>query len=207
MKSSKPEKIKYCYGYVRVSLKELNEENQKIAIRSFAQLKGWKIKKFFTDVGVSGAIPPWERPGFKELLTTVEKEPLPVLIYELSRLGRTFYETLRALQDLESKNAPVIAVSEKESFLQNLDPSVRKLIIAIFSWVAEREREVLIQRTKEGMMRAKLQGVHIGRPRKEINMKEVEKLLKKGVSKSAIAKILGVSYATLYRKLKEVQKG
>jgi len=58
-------------------------------------------------------------------------------VYELSRLGRTFYETLRVIQELDS---PIITVSDKEKFLQNLDPQVRKLVITVLVWATGRKR-------------------------------------------------------------------
>jgi len=193
---------KECYAYIRVSLKEENPENQEIALKTWAGINGYRIVEFFRDVGVSGSVKPLNRPAFKELLNRVRENPKPVLIYELSRLGRSFYETLEALKTLEELNSPVIAVSPKEEFLQNLDPSVRKLIIAIFTWVAERERELLIQRTKEGLVRAKLEGKHVGRPKKEIDLKKVKELKAKGLSYRDIARLLDVSYTTLWRRLK-----
>jgi len=194
-----------AYAYIRVSLKEENPENQEVAIKVWAEVNGYSIIEWFRDIGVSGAVKPIDRPGFQALIERVREKPRPVLIYELSRLGRSFYETLEALRALEELGAPVIAVSPKEGFLQNLDPSVRKLILAIFSWVAERERELLIQRTKEGMLRAKLQGRHVGRPRKPIDLNKVRELREKGLSLADIARLMGVSYSTLRRRLKEAQ--
>ena len=197
--------MREAYAYVRVSLSEEHPENQEVAIREWARLNGYNVIGWFKDIGVSGAVPPWEREGFKRLLEAARQKPRPVLIYELSRLGRTFYETLRALQELEALGAPIIAVSPKEAFLANLDPQVRKLILAILTWVAERERELLRQRTKEGMLRAKLQGKHIGRPRKKVDLRLVKKYREKGLSYADIARLLGVSYSTLRRRLKELE--
>jgi len=204
-KASTLDSPREAYAYVRVSLKEENPENQEVAIKVWAEVNGYSIIEWFRDIGVSGAVKPIDRPGFKQLLERVREKPRPVLIYELSRLGRSFYETLEALRALEELGAPVIAVSPKEGFLQNLDPSVRKLILAIFSWVAERERELLIQRTKEGMLRAKLQGKHVGRPRKPIDLNKVRELREKGLSLADISRLMGVSYSTLRRRLKEAQ--
>ena len=133
-------------------------------------------------------------------------KPRPVLVYELSRIGQSFYETLRALQELEAMGAPVIPVSQRERFLQDLDDQVRKLVIAVLAWAAERERELLRQRTREGMLRAKLEGKHVGRPRKRIDMERVRRLREKGLSYRAIARLLGVSYNTLLRRIRE-EKG
>ncbi|MGC8618844.1 MAG: recombinase family protein [Thermoplasmata archaeon] len=72
--------------------------------------------------------------------------------------------------------------------------------MAIFSWVAEREREMLIERTKNGLERAKKEGKKLGRPAREINWKEVEKYREKGISYSAISRILDIPYPTLIRR-------
>ncbi len=73
----------------------------------------------------------------------------------------------------------------------------------MLAWAAERERELLRQRTIGGMKRARLQGKHIGRPRKEIDWRKFEEYRRKGLSLRDIARLLGVSYSTLLRRLKE----
>jgi len=202
----KGSRVRSAYAYVRVSVSNENPRNQEIAISRWAGENGFRIIEWFIDHGVSGAVPPWRRPEYKRLLETVERDPHPVLVYELSRVGRSFYEVLRAVQELERLGAPVITVSPKESFLQQLDPQTRKLIIAVIAWVAERERELLRQRTREGMLRAKLEGKHVGRPRKPIDWRKYEELRRKGLSLRDIARVLGVGYSTLRRRIKEEYK-
>ena len=192
-----------AYAYIRVSVEEENPDNQRRAIENWCETNSYEIVEWFQDVGVSGAVVPRERPGFKTMLQKVNQDPKPIIIYELSRLGRSFYETFRAIQELENLNAPIITVSPKEQFLQSLDPEIRKLIIAILSWVAERERELLRQRTKEGMARAKAEGKHVGRPPKPIDWRRVDELRKKGVSYRDISKIIEVPYSTLLRRIKK----
>jgi len=192
-----------AYAYVRVSLEEERPENQRLAIEQWARLHGYEVTKWFEDIGVSGAKPPMERPGFKALLEAVKEHPLPVLAYELSRIGRSFYEVLQIVNELERAGSPIITVSPRESFLQSLDPQVRKLVIAVLAWAAEWERELLRQRTKEGMRRAQLEGKHIGRPKAVVDLKRVEQLRSKGLSLRDMAKLMGISYSTLLRRLKE----
>jgi len=204
-KSKKGNSKREAYAYVRVSIEEEKPKNQIMAIERWAKAHKYEIVKVFQEVQ-SGGVPPWQRPKFQELLEHVKKDPKPVLVYELSRLGRTFYETFRAIKELEDLGAPVITVSEKERFLQSLDPSIRELIIALFSWVAERERELLRQRTKEGMLRAKAEGKHIGRPRIPIDMKKVKEYRERGLSYRDISRLLGVNYYTLLRRVKREGK-
>ena len=86
--------------------------------------------------------------------------------------------------------------------MQSTEPSVRKLLIGIFTWVAERERELLIQRTKEGMTRAKLQGKLIGRNKKQLDKELALTMLASGVSRYKVAKSLHCSKVTLYTNLR-----
>jgi len=198
--------IKDAYAYIRVSLEDENPANQEIAIAERASGHGFRIVEWFIDRGASGAIPPWKREAYRKLLERVRREPKPVLVYELSRIGRSFYETLRAIEELEELGAPLLPVSPRESFLQSLESQVRKLVVAVIAWAAERERELLRQRTREGMKRAKLEGKHIGRPRKPIDWKKYEELRRKGLSLKDIARVLGVGYSTLRRRLREKHK-
>jgi DNA invertase Pin-like site-specific DNA recombinase len=78
-------------------------------------------------------------------------------------------------------------------------------MIGILTWVAEREREMLVQRTKDGMERARAAGRGIGRPQKIINKNQLVTLLAGNYSKSKIAKNLGVSKATLYKELRALR--
>ncbi|MBS7612107.1 recombinase family protein [Candidatus Bathyarchaeota archaeon] len=198
--------FKPAVAYARVSTGEQTVENQKIAIDEWARNNGYLVVKYYEDEAISGKVPPLRRQGFRKLVEeVVDLKPKPVvtIVYELSRIGRSFYETLEAVKALETLETPLVSISPKESFLQTLDPSIRKLVLAIFSWIAERERELLSQRTKEGMKRVKLEGKRIGRPMKTIDKKTVVGYLEKELSMSAIAKILGVSSKTLKRRLME----
>ena len=192
-------------AYLRVSTSEQTVENQRLAIHRFASSKGLRITKEYVDEAVSGSVSPFRRPGFSQLVKDLEMgvvKPDVILVYEVSRIGRTLRESLDAIWRVE-KYAPIIPVSSRETWLQTLDRSIRDLILSVLAWAAERERQLLIERTREGMMRARLMGKHIGRPRKNIRRKDVERYLKQGVPKASIARILGVSRTTLYERLKE----
>ena len=182
-------------AYLRVSKKEENIENQREAIKKFAN----EELIFFEDI-ISGSTRAEERKGFREMLEYIEKmRPEKLYVYEISRLGRSMIETISIIQRLE-KSLIVIPVSEKERWLTTTDRSVRNLIMAIFSWVAERERELLIERTKNGIERARKEGKKLGRPAREIDWKKVNEYRGKGISYSAISRILDVPYSTMIRK-------
>ena len=186
-------------AYLRISKKEENIENQWEAIKKFAN----EDLIFFEDI-ISGSTRAEERKGFKEMMEYIEKmRPEKLYVYEISRLGRSMIETISIIQKLE-KIVFIIPVSEKERWLATTDRSVRNLIMAIFSWVAERERELLIERTKNGIERAKKEGKKLGRPAREIDWKKVNDFRNKGISYSAISRILDIPYPTLIRKKSDI---
>jgi putative DNA-invertase from lambdoid prophage Rac len=194
----------YAFGYLRVSTEEQTVLNQKIAIRQWADNNNYEILDFFEDASISGKVAAIRRPGFNEMMDFVKELHVDaVIVYELSRVGRTFWETLDAVKTVE-QFAPLISCSPKESFLQTTDTSIRKLMIGILTWVAEREREILIQRTKDGMVRAKQFGKRIGRPKKTLDKDELIVFLSQDVPKRLIAQNLGMSKATLYKEIKRL---
>jgi putative DNA-invertase from lambdoid prophage Rac len=196
--------VKYALAYLRVSTEEQTVLNQKMALQKWSYEHNYQILDFFEDSAISGKIPAIARYGFRDLLELVKSAPVDaVLVYELSRVGRTFWDTLDAIKTIE-EYAPLISCSPRESFLQTTEPSIRRLMIGILTWVAEREREMLVQRTKDGMARAKEGGKGIGRPRKKLDKDNLIKLLVENQPRSKIAKNLGISKATLYKELRQL---
>lgn len=194
----------YAFGYLRVSTDEQTILNQRIAIKKWASDNDYEILEFFEDASVSGKVAAINRPAFREMLEIVRNEQVDaVIVYELSRVGRTFWETLDAIKAIE-QYAPLISCSAKEVFLQTTDPSIRKLLIGILTWVSEREREILVQRTKDGMIRAKISGKMIGRPKKFLDKDSLIKLLSQNMPKRKIAENLGMSKATLYKGIRRL---
>jgi putative DNA-invertase from lambdoid prophage Rac len=194
--------MKYALAYLRVSTEEQTVLNQRMALQKWAKEHGFQIVDFFEDSAVSGKTPAIRRRAFNELLDLIKIASIDaILIYELSRIGRTFWETLDAIKVIE-QYAPLISCSPRESFLQTTEPSIRKLMIGILTWVAEREREMLIQRTKDGMTRARASGKVVGRPKKILDKSKLIELLAENRPRSKIAEVLGVSKATLYKELR-----
>lgn len=192
----------YAFAYLRVSTEEQTILNQKLVLDNWAIEHNFNILSYFEDSSVSGRIPAVRRRAFSDMLGIIKTDSVDaVLVYELSRVGRTFWDTLDAIKAIE-EYAPLISCSPRETFLQSTEPSVRKLMIGILTWVAEREREMLVQRTKDGMKRAKESGRNVGRPHAMIDSRTLVKLLADNAPRSKIAKILGISKATLYKELR-----
>jgi len=147
--------------YLRVSTVEQTVENQATA------LKGWlagrpeaTLVQSYRDVE-SGART--SRPAFDRLLRHAKSGMFDVLvIWRLDRLGGSTEHLLRTVRELEEAGVTLVSVRDS---IDTSTASGRALLgmLAVFS---QFERDVLVERTKAGMARAKAAGIHIGQPRK-----------------------------------------
>lgn len=194
-----PEKACDKVGYVRVSTDEQNVDNQKRKL----QAEGIPEDCIFIDKGVSGTIPARDRPAFKKLVKHIEEhqgEVKCLMVYEISRLGRTTLETLNTIEYIEGKlGVRVWSLSPNEEFTRQKDPTVRQLLLMLMSWVAQRERDNLVERTKAGLDRARAAGKQLGRPRVEIDGAKVLKMREDGYQWKDIADKMNVPVISLYR--------
>lgn len=185
-------------GYARVSTTDQDSENQ-VKILTDAGIPGDYI---FVDKGISGTMPAEKRPGFQRLLQflSANKSTVKFLyVYEISRLGRTTLETLNLIDSLEKSGVMVWSLSPKEGFTRTEDTSNRQLLIMIMSWVAQRERENLVNRTKAGLDRARAEGKTLGRPRASIDINAINQMRIDGISWEDIAEKMGYPVMTIYR--------
>ena len=174
--------------------------NQKIFFMQWARLHNYVILDWFEDAAITGTVAQLKRKGFSAMLQFLRHNPGidACLTYEISRFGRSIRETVAAITEVEKYNH-FIACSPTQEFLTTLEPLVREHLIHTLCFVAALERRQLIQRTRDGMTKAKLEGKIPGRPPKEIDPDEVMYHLTYGKTKAQIAKILGVSKGTLYK--------
>lgn len=148
--------------YIRVSTEGQDPDNQREYLERWAPAHGISILRHYVDVGVSGATEPWERPAFKRLMeevSSLEPRPKVLLVYEVSRLVRSFQELFRLLDVVENGlGLVVVSASEREQALQTVDGMYRQFLRAVLAFVAAMEREFIRQRTKAALERAKAAG-------------------------------------------------
>jgi putative DNA-invertase from lambdoid prophage Rac len=202
---------KQIVAYLRVSTDMQTVENQRLELTKYAERNNLKIVNFFEDEAISGTVPPQERPGFRALMDFIKTNNVNhVLVFDLTRVGRTFWDTLVAIREIE-RYSMLISSSPKDAFLNVGQESMRQIFFSMLAWFAERERDMLIERIRAGMARAKLDGVKLGRNEKPFTDDEMMQLLhmlQSGRSESGhkmvmLAKQFGLSHTTLYRKLHE----
>ena len=188
-------------AYVRVSTDSQDYQNQKFEILNYCDKSGLKVDKWL-EVEMSSRRTAKER-RIDELINCLNSNDR-LLVSELSRLGRSTGEVIQLIKNLSDQKVEFIAV--KQGFRinsQNNKDMTSKVMVTIFSLLAELERDLISERTKMGLARAKASGKKLGRPKgigkSKLDGKEevIKGFLDKGVTIANIAKILEVSWGTM----------
>ncbi len=178
-------------AYVRVSTVEQNEARQVEAMKPY-HIEKWYIEK------VSGKNT--DRPKLQEMLEFCREGDI-IHIHDFSRLARSTKDLLDIVETLNNKG--VTLVSNKE----NIDTSTPtgKLMLTMIAAINEFERMNLLERQKEGIDIAKAEGKYKGRKPTEITdfEKHYDRYLNREISKTELARELGISRPTLYKVIEE----
>lgn len=135
----------------RIEYLKPSKKGQNLEIQvQHLELEGIVRKKIFVDKPVTGKMSAFDRPSFSEILQAIKTYNVSTLfVYELSQIGRSFLNTLEIVQRFEEEFHIVVwSLSSKERWIQTTDRSIRTLILAMFTWVVELERESVSERTK-----------------------------------------------------------
>lgn len=176
-------------GYARVSTRD-----QRASLDAQREaLEALGCAKVFTDVA-SGARA--TRPGL-ELAKSHVRDGNVLVVTRVDRLGRTAYDTLKTIKELDEAGVRVEAQKE------NLDTGTRagRLVVAGMAGLAEWERDILRERTREGLAHARANGRTGGRPPALTgpDRDAVLAQLAGGMSASQVAAFHGVSRWTIQR--------
>jgi len=121
------------------------------------------------------------------------------VVTKLDRLARNTQHLLEIVQRLESKGVSLKVLN------LGLDTSTPtgKLMLTMLGAVGQFEREIMLERQKEGVAKAKAEGKYKGRkPTAQAKKEEVLALVAQGLTKDAVADKLGIGVASVYRMLK-----
>lgn len=180
-------------AYIRTSTVEQHEDRQIEALKKYGIEKTFIEKVSAKDT---------DRPRLQEMLSFV-REGDTVYVQSFDRLARSTQDLLSIVEKLKAEKVEL--VSDKE----NIDTSTAtgKLMLTMVAAIAEFERTNLLERQREGIAIAKAKGVYKGRKKVTIDEEKYEVLyeqyMKRKLSKSEMAKRLGISRPTLDKLLKK----
>lgn len=179
------------FAYGRVSTNQQTAENQRLEIIN----AGFGIDYWFADEGISGKVCADQRPQFSRMLDKI-RDNETIIVSKLDRLGRDSIDVLKTVQSLTERNIKIIVIQLGKT---DLSSPTGKLLLTMLVAVASMERDLLIERTQAGLMRAKAEGKRLGRPSKTTPEQKAEIFLRRNSTESvsSLAREFGVSRATI----------
>ena len=182
--------------YMRVSTLDQHPETQLYDLRQMAGQRGYEIIHEYTD-RISGAKA--RRPGLDQMMTDARRGRFDVvLVWASDRIARSVKHFLEVLDELSRLQIEYV------SFRENIDTGgpLGRAIVIIIGAVAELERNLIIERVRAGMRRARLEGQHIGRKPLVLDNTAIQRDRQHGQSLRQIAKGNRISTATVQRVLR-----
>ena len=186
------------YGYVRVSTQEQSYEYQKTLILHYANENSLGNVTFIEEI-VSGA-KSWKSRAIGTLIENI-KNGDAVVVNEFSRLGRSLLDILEILKILKEKDCAVYIVRENMKLSDDLNS---KVMVFMFSLVAEIERDLIKSRVKEGVANKRKDNPAWGRTKGKLYSSKLDtkkdkivELIALDINYKAISKLLEINYQTL----------
>ena len=179
--------------YLRVSTVDQHPETQLLDLRQMASQRGFEIVQEFTD-RISGAKA--RRPGLDEMMRDARRGRFDVvLVWACDRIARSTRHFLEVLDELNRLNIEFV------SFREQIDTGgpLGRAIVVIIGAIAELERNLIIERVRAGMRRARLEGRPIGRPALALDREAIVRDRQRGQSLGQIARTHSISRATVHR--------
>lgn len=190
--------VKKIAIYVRVSTNKQDSTNQLIELRDLAKRMNYEIVQEYIDNGISGTKGREDRPGLDLLLTHAGQRKFEqVMIFDITRLGRSLQNCIETLNYLNSLNIDILI--QKQGI--DTSTSVGRLTFSLMASLGEYEKNLMRERIILGINRAKSQGKKLGRPSNmNDGMKNAIKILReKGMGIVSISKQLNCGVGTIYK--------
>ena len=184
--------------YVRVSTPDQHVESQLYDLRELAARRGFEVVHEYEDRGICGQKA--RRPGLDTLMADARQRKFTVvLVAAFDRIARSTKNFLQIVDELDALG--IEFVSRRE----NIDTSgpMGRLFMTLISSIAELESDLIKERVRAGMRRARLEGRQIGRARLDIDRQQVLIDRRSGMSLTQVARKHNISRASVCRMVKE----
>lgn len=187
--------------YARVSTHDQDEQLQVPRLEAYCSRLGYEIVGRYADEA-SGKNA--NRPGWKALLSDARRgEFQAVIVTKLDRIMRSLSQLLDTLRDFELRKISIITLDQG---IIDMSSANSRLQISIIAMVAEWEREIISERTKEALAQKKAQGVQLGRPPTKLPIHTIALMRVSGRTWGQIAKELNISVNSIKNHRREICK-
>ena len=193
--------MKRAAVYVRISTLDQHMETQLHDLKALAESRGFQVIQVYEDRS-SGARA--SRPGLDQLLADARRGKFEVVLaWASDRLARSVTHFLQVLDELNHLGIEFV------SFREQLDTGgpLGRAMVVIIGAIAELERNLIVERVKAGLRRARLEGRRIGRPSLGVDREALGRDRERGLSLTELAELHHVSKSTVSRALSQARRG
>lgn len=190
------------YGYARVSTNDQNFDRQLLEMEKY----GVRKRNIYLEKQ-SGK--DFDRPVYQRLMRKLKKGDI-LYISSLDRLGRNYTGIIQEWQKLRERQVGIVVVdmpllntTQGEGLIGEL---ISNIVLQLLAYVAQHNREEILERQAQGIAAAKIRGVQFGRPRSLPNehFEEAVLLWERGkLSSREAAALCGLGYQTFLMRMKE----
>lgn len=178
-----------CAIYARNLTSDDWTKSPNLILRRYASQRKWHVFREYTDDGIGKTEGDWT--GLNWLMHDAREQKFDVvLVWSLNRFARSIKHLVRTLEEFQELGIHFV------TFQEQIDTSslVSSEVYTIISAVAKLEGDIVADRVKAGLRRARISGKHLGRPEIKVNTQEVLRLRSQGESLRAIAGQVGISH-------------
>jgi len=190
------------YARVSTATHGQDPEVQLQPLRQVAAQRGWRVIEEYVDIGISGGKE--SRPELDRLMKAVRSGQVDmVAVARFDRFARSTKHLLDALDEMRRCGVDFISLTESV----DTGTAIGKMVFTFLAAVAEFERALIQERVLAGVAKAKAEGTHCGRPRRNFDLRPVLVLLEQGNSVREVSRMVGIPRGTIRRRLKELEQG
>lgn len=180
--------------YIRTSTSHQNPEMQLSELESYICARNWNLTGVYSDQATGRND---KRPGLQAMLKDARQRKLDtIVIWKLDRLFRSLKHLVVTLEEFEQLGIKFVSLKDN----LDLTTSSGRLLTNIIASMSEFEADLIRERVQAGLNNAKQKGIQLGRP-SNLDLREVIKLRKMGLSLRQIAQRLNTSHSSVVRAL------
>jgi len=185
------------YARTSTDKQEKGLEAQERALAEYCKSKEIAEHERYSDEAYSGKLA--SRPEFNQMMKAVRAGKIhTVLVYSFSRFARSTKQLIDSLEEFQKLGVRFVSLTENI----DTDSPYGKFMFTIFAAIAQLEREITVERVKNGLKNARAKGKVLGTP-KRVPDADIRRLREAGKAIQAIAAELRVSRASIYRALSQ----
>jgi DNA invertase Pin-like site-specific DNA recombinase len=172
--------------YARVSTNEQDPEVQLEPLRTHAGQRTWDVAEEFVDHGYSGSRE--SRPALDRLMKAAWKGRFQaVLVWRFDRFARSTKHLIAALHQFRRLNISFVSLTEQF----DTSTPIGEAMFTVLGAMAQLERDIVRERVRAGLQRARSNGIRLGRPMAHVDTDRLRALLDKQLSLPEIGRRLG----------------